>query len=69
LTWGDAASIRIKVKVPATQRHHHECAARARWLAISQVRLLYGLPTYIAGLVNSRSHFGNTSFFSPGTVM
>jgi len=46
LTWHDAASVRIKCKVPATQRHHRECAARARWLAISEVRFLYGLPTY-----------------------
>jgi len=45
LTWVDAASIGIKLKVPATQRHHHERAARARWLAISQVRFLYGMPT------------------------
>ena len=42
----DAASVRIKLKVPATQRHHRERAARARWLAISKVRFLYGLPTY-----------------------
>jgi len=34
LTWGDAASIRIKLKVSASQRHHHERAARARWLVI-----------------------------------
>jgi len=25
---------------------HHERAVRAHWLAISQVRFLYGLPTY-----------------------
>ena len=46
LTWRDAASVRIKLKVPATQRHHREHAARARWLIISQVRFLYGLHTY-----------------------
>ena len=46
LTWRDAASVRIKLKVPPTQRHHHERAARARWLAISKVRFLYGLTTY-----------------------
>jgi len=43
LTWGDAASVRIKHKVPTTQRHHLKRAARARWLAILQVRFLYGL--------------------------
>jgi len=37
----------MKPKVPAKQRHHRERAARARWLAISQVLFLYGLPTYI----------------------
>ena len=46
MTWRDAASVRIKLKVPATQRHHRERAARAQWLAISKVRFLYGLPTY-----------------------
>jgi len=29
MTWGDAASIRIKLKVPTTHRHHHERAALA----------------------------------------
>jgi hypothetical protein len=47
LTWRDAASVRIKLKVSATQRHHRERAARARCLAVSKVRFLYGLPTYI----------------------
>jgi len=46
LLWHDAASVRIKLTVPATQRHHCERAARVRWLAISKVRFLYGLPTY-----------------------
>jgi len=36
----------MKLKVPATQHHHRKCAARACWLAISQVQFLYGLPTY-----------------------
>ena len=49
LTWRDAASVRIKLKVPATQRHNQERAARPRWLAISKVRFLYGLPTYTQG--------------------
>jgi len=44
--WHDAASVRIKLKVPATQHHHCKHAAHACWLAISQVRFLYGLPTY-----------------------
>ena len=47
MTWRDAASVRIKLKVPATQRHHRERAALPRLLAISEVRFLYGLPTYI----------------------
>jgi len=46
LTLSDAASIRINLEVPARQRHHHERAARARWLAISQVPFVYELPTY-----------------------
>jgi hypothetical protein len=46
LTWRDAAIVRIKLKVSATQCHHREHAARARWLIISQVPFLYGLPTY-----------------------
>jgi len=36
----------MKLKVPATQRRHRGRAARARWLTISQVRFLYGLPAY-----------------------
>ena len=42
-----AASVRIKLKVLATQRHFCKRAVRSRWLAISRVRFLYGLPTYI----------------------
>jgi len=49
--WRDAASVRIKLKVPATQRHHRERAALARWLAISQVRFICGLPTYIISIL------------------
>ena len=37
----------MKLKVHATQRHHHERTVHARRLAISQVRFLYGLPSYI----------------------
>jgi len=37
----------MKLKVPATQRHHPEHAARSRWLAISQDRFLCALPKYI----------------------
>jgi hypothetical protein len=48
LTWRDAASVRINLEVPATQRHHRERAARARWLAISKVLFLYGQPKYTA---------------------
>ena len=48
LTWRDAASVRINLKVTATQRHSRERVTRARWLAISKVRFLYGLPTYLA---------------------
>ena len=40
----------MKLKVPATQRHHREHAARPRWLAISNVPFLYGLPMYIPTL-------------------
>ena len=39
----------MKLKVPATQRHHRERAEPARCLAISKFRFLYGLPTYSAG--------------------
>ena len=48
LTRRDAASVRIKLKASATQRHHRERAARARWLAILKVRFLYGLHTCIS---------------------
>jgi len=34
LRWRDTAGVRIKLKVPAIQRHHRERAARARCLAI-----------------------------------
>jgi hypothetical protein len=44
--WRDVGSVRIKLKVLATQRHHREHAARATWLAISKVVFLYGLPSY-----------------------
>jgi len=47
LTWRDATSVRLKLKVPATQRHHLERAATAGWLSISKVLFLYGLPTYL----------------------
>jgi len=43
LTWSDAASVRIKLKVP-TIHHHHKLAVCTRWLAISQVQFLYRLP-------------------------
>jgi len=46
LRWRDTAGVKIKLKVPTVQRHHRECAARARCLAISNVRFLYGLPLY-----------------------
>jgi len=46
MTWRDAASFRIQLKVPVTQCHHRDRAARTRWLAISQVRFLYGLSMY-----------------------
>jgi len=56
LTWLDAADVRMKLKVFATQRHHRERAARARRLAISQVRFLYGLPTYVVAHLGRCCH-------------
>ena len=50
MTCRDAASVKIKLKVTATQRHHRERAARAPLFAISKVRFLYGLPTYVREL-------------------
>jgi len=51
LTWhDDAASVRLKLKVPATF-HHCERAVCARWLAISQVWFLYGLPMYCSAVL------------------
>jgi hypothetical protein len=47
-----SANVRRKLKVPATQRHHRERAAPARWLAISKVRFLCGLSTY-TGVVHT----------------
>jgi len=46
LTWRDATSVRIKRKVPVTQRYHRERAARVHCLAISKVQFIYWLPTY-----------------------
>jgi len=46
LTWHDAADARMKLKVPTTQRHHHEQVGHACWLTISQVRFLCRLSTY-----------------------
>ena len=44
----------MKLKVPTTQRHHRQRAACARWLAILQVRFLYGQPTYFNALIPIR---------------
>jgi len=44
--WHDVGNVRINLEVPATQRHHCRRSAHARWLVISKVRFLYGLPTY-----------------------
>ena len=46
MRWRDTAGVTIKLEVPAIQRHHREHAARARCLAISNVRFLYGPPSY-----------------------
>jgi len=40
LMWRDTAGVRIKLKVPAIQRHHRERTARASCLAISNVQFL-----------------------------
>jgi len=45
MTWHDAASVRMKLKVSAVQHNYRKRVGHARWLAISQVRFLYGLPT------------------------
>jgi len=50
--WRDAASVRIKLEVPATQRHHCQHAVQACWLAISQVWFFYGLPSYFLKKTN-----------------
>jgi len=42
------ASVKIKLKVPATQHHHRNHPAPAHWHAISNVRFLFGLPTYVS---------------------
>jgi len=46
LKWRDVASVKIKLKVPATQHHHRKHLAPAHWRAISNVRFLFGLTTY-----------------------
>jgi hypothetical protein len=43
------ASVKIKLKVPATQHHRRKRPAPAHWLAISNVRFLFGLTTYVKG--------------------
>jgi len=45
--WRDVASVKIKLKVPATQHHHHMRPAPAHWRAISNIRYLFGLVLYI----------------------
>jgi hypothetical protein len=42
------ASVKIKLKVPATQHHRRKRPAPAHWRAISNVRFLFGLTTYIS---------------------
>ena len=45
--WLIVASVKIKLKVHATQRHNRERAKPARWRAISKVLLLFGLTSYL----------------------
>jgi len=40
------ASVKIKLKVPATQHHRRKRPAPAHWRAISNVRYLFGLALY-----------------------
>jgi len=40
------ASVKIKLKVPATQHHRRMRPAPAHWRAISNVRYLFGLALY-----------------------
>jgi len=47
LKWRDVASVKIKLKVPATQHHRHKHPAPAHWRDISDVRFLFGLTSYI----------------------
>ena len=42
------ASVKIKLKVPATQHHRRKRLAPAHWRANSNVRYLFGLALYIA---------------------
>jgi len=54
MTWRDDASVRIKLKVSATQRHHSERAERSGWLAgyfRSSVSLWTGLVRKVVRMV------------------
>ena len=42
------ASVKIKLKVPATQQHRHKRPAPAHWRAISNVLYLFGLALYVS---------------------
>jgi len=59
MTWRDAASVRKKFKVPATQHHHRECAERTPYFTSS---VFYGLPTYKT--VNNPTYFQKGVFYS-----
>jgi len=46
--WRDVASVKIKLKVSATQHHRRKRPAPAHWRAISNVRYLFGLALYFS---------------------
>jgi len=57
--WRDVASVKIKLKVPATQHHRHKRPAPAHWRAVSNVRYLFGLALYFSKFYDYRLGFSS----------
>lgn len=62
MTWHVAASVKIKLKAPATQRHRRERAVPARWRATSKLQLLFGLTSNIIYLIFVKPGVETTSY-------
>jgi len=54
LKWRDVASVKIKLKVSATQHHRRKHPAPAHWRTISNIQFLFGLTTYMFYILSVR---------------